>query len=130
MTGKQPPDAPMTPADCKAKGSGKTRLLTLDALDGRTAAAKRARDLIAALEADLGGADHLSVGQQQLVQRVAVLGALAEDYEARWIAGEQVEVGEYLSAINVQRRVLATLGLERRARDVTPRLADILAGRE
>jgi hypothetical protein len=33
-----------------------------------------------------------------------------------------VDVAEHLAAINAQRRVLATIGLERRARDVTPSL--------
>ena len=36
-------------------------------------------------------------------------------------------MGGYLAAINSQRRVLATIGLERRKRDVTPSLADIAA---
>ncbi len=51
-------------------------LLTLDAIDGRTSAAKRARELMATIEADLGGADRLSEGSRQLVQRAAVLGNL------------------------------------------------------
>jgi hypothetical protein len=95
------------------------RLLTLDSLDGRTAAAQAARQLIATLSADLGGEDHISEAQRQLVQRAAVCGAMLADYEARWIAGEPIALHEYLAAINVQRRVLATLGLERRARDVS-----------
>jgi hypothetical protein len=64
------------------------------------------------------------------VQRAAVLGAFIEDCEARWIGGEPFEVGDYLPAINAQRRILETLGLERRARDVTPpSLAELRARR-
>ena len=44
-------------------------------------------DLVGAIEADLGGADHLSVGERQLIQRAAVTGALLEDMEALWVAG-------------------------------------------
>ena len=43
-----------------------------------------------------------------------------EDIEARWVTGEPIPLQDYLACINVQRRVLATLGLERLARDVTP----------
>jgi hypothetical protein len=99
---------------------GKLRLVTLDALDARTAAAQAARDLIATLSADLGGEDHLSAGEKQLVQRAALTGAIVADFEARWVAGQPVDLGDYLQAVNVQRRVLATLGLQRRQRDVTP----------
>jgi hypothetical protein len=49
-----------------------------------------------------------------------VLGAFIESCEAKWLGGEAVALADYLAAINSQRRVLATIGLERRARDVTP----------
>jgi hypothetical protein len=97
---------------------GKARLLTIDGLDARTAAAKAARQLIDSLTADKGGDDQLSAGERQLVHRAALTGAIVADFEARWVAGEPIPLNEYLSAVNVQRRVLATLGLERRARPV------------
>ena len=49
-----------------------------------------------------------------------MIGAIVADCEARWAAGQQVELASYFMAVNTQRRVLATLGLRRRARDVTP----------
>jgi hypothetical protein len=55
--------------DRAQKAAGKLRLLTLGHLDGRTAAARRARELIEAIQADLGGGDRLSEGERQLVQR-------------------------------------------------------------
>jgi hypothetical protein len=112
------------------KSAGKTRLLTLSHLDGRTMAARRARELIEAIESDLGGGDRLSEGARQLVQRAACLGAFIESCEARWLGGEAVDLGDYLAAINSQRRVLATIGLERRAREVTPSVTDYLAADE
>jgi hypothetical protein len=105
---------------------GRVRLLTLDHLDQRTAAAKAARSLVAHLTSDLGGDDQLSAGERELVKRAALCGAIVADYECRWIAGQPVELNEYLAAVNAQRRVLVTLGLRRRAVDVTPSLADIL----
>ena len=55
---------------------------------------------------------------------------LIESCEARWLAGETVELADYLAAINAQRRVLATIGLERRPRDVTPDLKTYIAGKQ
>ena len=106
--------------DVPKKRGGKTRLATLDQLDGRTCAAKRARDLVAGLESDLGGAPEITTGQRELVKRAALLGAFVEDCECRWLRNEAVEMVEYLAATNAQRRVLMALGLDRHARDVTP----------
>jgi hypothetical protein len=61
-----------------ASERGSVRLLTLDHLDGGTHAARRARELRDGLEADLGGGDRLTVGERQLAQRAAVLGAIIE----------------------------------------------------
>ena len=97
---------------------GKARLLTLAALDGRTAAYADARKLVRDLSVDLGGEDRLSAGEHQLVTRAALVGAIVADFEARWVAGQVVPLADYLSAVNVQRRVLATLGLQRRQRTV------------
>jgi hypothetical protein len=101
----------------------KQRLRTIADLDGRTIAARRARDLVAALTADLGG--DLSAAQAELVQRAGLLGAFLEDAEARWLAGDDVDVAAWLSAIDRQRRTLMALGLERRSRPV-PTLTEYL----
>ena len=103
---------------------GKARLLTLDSLDLRTAAYADATKLIDTLSRDLG--DDLSEGERQLVTRAALVGAIVADFEARWVSGQQIPLGDYLSAVNVQRRVLATLGLQRRAKNVTPSLSQYL----
>jgi hypothetical protein len=109
---------------------GYVRFLSLHDLDGRTRAATRCKELVRALEVDLGGADQLTTAQAQLVQRAAILGVQAEDFEARFALGQPVELTDYFTCVNVQRRVLATLGLERRSRDVsTPTLSQYLAAR-
>jgi len=100
------------------KNGGKLKLQTLATLDGRTLASRRAHALIEAIENDLGGGGRLSEGARQLVQRAAVLGTFIENCEVRWLAGEQVELGDYLASVNAQRRVLATIGIERRPREV------------
>ena len=69
------------------------------------------------LSRDLG--DDLSEGERQLVTRVAMTGAIVSDFEARWVAGEQIALSDYLQACRTQCRLLAFLGLARRLKDIT-----------
>ena len=111
------------------KGRQLIRLKTLDALDSRTLAAKRAHALVADLESDLGGPDNVTVAERQIVQHAGVLGAVIEHQEALWLAGDEVDETALLAAINCQRRLLETVGLQRRSRDVTPNIAAYSRGR-
>jgi hypothetical protein len=43
---------------------------------------------------------------RQLIQRAACLGAIIEDYEARWAAGEKIEQAEYCSLRSSSRPVI------------------------
>lgn len=104
--------------------AGKARLLTFNVLDARTAAYADARRLVETLSTDLGGDDQLSEGERQLVTRAALVGAIVSDFETRWVTGESVRLSDYLSACNVQRRILATLGLKRQAKTVGSTLGD------
>jgi hypothetical protein len=110
------------------KTGGKLRLKTLQALDGRTYAAKRATELIRTMEQEISGGDVavLTEGTKQLIQRAALLGALIENNETRWLAGDTIEFNTYFQAINSRRRILTTLGLHRSLRDVTP-IDDLVA---
>jgi hypothetical protein len=111
-------------------GAGKLVLKTLDHLDGRTLASKRAFELIAAIGRDLTGDDNtssLTEGTRQLIQRAAVLGAMIESNEAAWLSGDVVDLSNYFAALNTQRRILVTLGLERRSKDVSPPTLDEIA---
>lgn len=103
---------------------GRVRLLTLDHLDGRTLAAQRVRGVEAALVEDLGGDDAVSTAQRALVRRSAVLAAILEDREARWATGEALDLEPYLAGANALRRLLTTIGLERRAKSVTPTVSE------
>jgi hypothetical protein len=94
---------------------GATRLINLDEIDGRTVVCKEAHRLIRVLTSEAGDP---TTGQQQLITRAALLGAMVADFEARLVSGEKINLGDYLATVNTQRRVLATLGLERRTKDV------------
>jgi hypothetical protein len=121
--------ATSSPARSKGRRSkGKAQLRVLGDLDQRTKSFRKVCDLISAIEGDLGGADRLSTGERQLVQRAALLGALAEDMEVRWLAGEEIDGAAYATLGNAQRRLFETIGLRRVPREV-PSLQDYLAGK-
>jgi hypothetical protein len=107
----------------------KARLATLDQLDGRTSAARAARDLMADIESDLGGSDMVSAAEKQIVQRAAIVGAILESMEAEWLAGGQIDMQVYIPLANLQRRHLEAVGLKRAPRDITS-LGEILKGKE
>ena len=87
---------------------------------------RRLRDIRDAIAADLGGDDHLSEAQQQLIRRAATLAIHCEQMESDMARGIGADMDGYATMTNVLRRVLVTLGLRRLAKDVTP-LAEYLA---
>jgi len=94
----------------------KIQLLTIDDLDGRTRAAKHARDLARRLLDDLGGPLHVSAAQSELIQRAAAVGALVADIEARALSGQPFDATELNALAEHQRRALDRLGLHRSPR--------------
>jgi hypothetical protein len=104
---------------------GKERLLTLAAIDGRTAARQAIDQLIDALTLEMGGADRVTVREQQDIEDAAILKAIIDDLKTRWVGGEQIPLGELFAAINTKHRVLAGLEAKRPVNDV-PSVADYL----
>jgi hypothetical protein len=79
--------------------------------------------------ADLGGIDNCSAAERSIIRRAAVLTTELERMEQQFaLAGEadseQLDLYARISA-NL-RRLLESVGLQRRARDVGPSLGDIL----
>jgi hypothetical protein len=101
----------------------KREVAALNALDGRTVLVRHGRDLRAALERDLGG--DLSTAQAILAERAVTLAMFCERCEVAWLETNELHES-YLSCVNALRHVLTSLGLERRARDVTPSVAEYL----
>jgi hypothetical protein len=100
--------------------SEKLRLLSLHDLDRRTAAYRRTTALIEAIEADCGGSNQLSTGQRAIVQRIALMCALSEDLETRWLSGQAIDPQTYTMLANCQRRLLETVGLRRLPKELNP----------
>ena len=106
---------------------GRTRnLLTLKGLGHRSPAYRATKQLIREIEADLGGAEHLSATERQMVQHGAVLGAIAQDYEARYLMGRQPDLNLLCRVLKAQRSCFDAIGYRRRQRDVTPTLEHFL----
>jgi hypothetical protein len=123
-------EAGETQVGSRGEGGAKARLLTLADLDGRTRAAQQVHATINAIEADLGGAEQLAAGERQIVRRAALAGAMCEDLGARWLLGEPIDPAVFATLSNAERRLLETVGLKRRPKNVTPDLRDYLAKHE
>jgi hypothetical protein len=98
--------------------SNGTRLFCVDGLDGRSQTARRFRDLVETIGNDLGGVDHLSEGQKQLIRRAATLSIMAEAMEADAVRNLAFDGEAYGVLCDRLGRCLQRLGLERVARPV------------
>jgi hypothetical protein len=98
--------------------------LFLPGVDGRSAIARRTRDIFDQLCADLGGFDLLSEAQTQLCRRAAMISIRCEEMEAESVAGQRMDLELYGKLTDRLGRVLQRLGIERTPRDVTPSVKD------
>jgi hypothetical protein len=97
--------------------------------DGNSAWSRRYRDLIAGHISDLGGATVLSESQMSLVRRASAIECELEQMEGRLSRGGNVDLDGFTRAASHLRRILETLGLERRPREVQT-LGEYLTARE
>jgi hypothetical protein len=112
---------------------GRNRVTNGNALfiegDQRSKAAKRFRDIISAITADLGGGDRLSEGQKQLIRRCSLISVECEKLESRSVAGEAIDLELFGTLTDRLGRTLQRIGLKRVPKLVeTPSLSDYLAG--
>jgi hypothetical protein len=101
-------------------------LLTRGQLDGRTAAAKIFDRLVVDIEGDLGGADQLSTIERALVEAFAGACVTLHHLNAKLALGEEIDLGQHAQAVSAMVRIASRLGLQRRAKDVGPTLADVI----
>lgn len=87
--------------------------LFLGAVDGRSIEARRWRDLFHNLVAIVtrDGREELKADQELLLRRVVSMEVLAEQIEAKIVAGEEVSPDLYLRLANSQGRLFERLGL-------------------
>jgi hypothetical protein len=126
-----PPDAAHATEVSRTNRSRITnRSAVLPDVDGRSTWVRRLRDLIAIHLADLGGVDNVSEAERSIVRRIATLTVELERMESVFaVAGEAkpAQIDLYQRTANSLRRLLESVGIERRARDITPSLGEYLA---
>jgi hypothetical protein len=100
-------------------------------IDGRSTWVRRLRDLIELHVSDLGGDDAVTAAEMSIVRRVATLTVELERLEARFAVdggASPADLDLYQRASGNLRRLLETIGLERRAKPVMS-LKDYLTGK-
>ena len=117
--------APRSARKARSRISNHADLLP-EIVDGRSSAARRFRDLVSAYLSDQGGLGQCSEVKIGLLRRLAAVTVQAEILEARMVNGEAIDVGTLCTLASTTVRLSQRLGLERRARDVSPSLGDVI----
>jgi hypothetical protein len=112
------------------KSHGRSRVSNgrdlLPDVDGRSVIARRYRDIASAVLADQGGADQCSEARQQLIRRFAAAAVLAEQLESRLANGEEIDIAAHATLSSTLVRLAQRIGIDRRAKNITPSLRDYL----
>lgn len=129
---KQPPTSPpttvalpgvrspvaMPPVTRRSAVTNGTRMFVEG--DGNSPWARRWRDLVALHADDIGGAETLSEAQMSLCKRVATIEVELEQMDGKLSMGQSVDLDAYTRASGHLRRILDSLGIARKQKDVTP----------
>jgi hypothetical protein len=74
----------------------------------------------------MGGRSVLSEAQLSLIKRASAIELELEQMEGKLSKGETIDIDIFTRTASHLRRILETLGLERRQRDITPKLGAML----
>jgi hypothetical protein len=99
--------------------------------DNRSPWARRMRDVFETHLIDLGGLEAASEAEKSILRRAAVMTTELERHEARFAVEPATldDLDAYGRGASTVRRLLESVGLQRRARDVTPDLRTYLAAK-
>jgi hypothetical protein len=111
---------PPLPRDRRTRSKLTNHKGLLPDTDGRSAQARRFRDIVAQIAMDQGGFSQLSESRVQLVKRFAAACVLAEQMESRLANGEQIDVQEHALLCSTLVRVAQRIGINRIAKNITP----------
>ena len=95
-------------------------------VDGRSAIARRYRDIHAQLAKDQGGVDRLSEARLQLCRRFAAAACIAEQMEADLANGKTIDITEHAQLCSTLVRVAQRIGINRIAKEIGPTVMDLL----
>jgi hypothetical protein len=113
-------DETALPPGSNLKRRGKLRLITRQAIDGRSRARKQFDSIARGIAADLGGEDRLSTVQKHLIEAFAGAALQMHDFNARLLLGQNINLSDQLAAISAMVRVAARLPLTRVPKEVQP----------
>jgi hypothetical protein len=121
----------------KARSRVTNGVAILPGIDGRSVWARRLRDLVKLHLSDIGRRSVASEAEFSIVRRASAITVELERLELRFaeanLAGQPpdpVDFDLYLRGANSLRRLLESVGLQRRPRDVTPNVATYLGNIE
>lgn len=131
------PDTLTKPAYKPRSPLAKSRLTNgsdlLPGTDGRSLWARMFRDVCETLAHHAGGQDRVSEPERMTIRRAAALECELVHFEGKFAecraagrAPDAADLDLYSRITNTQRRILETLGMAQRPRDVTPNLADYI----
>lgn len=116
-----------TPKTHRSRVSNGRTLLA--GVDGRSLWARRFRDLLTLHIADLGGEDAITEAERAILRRAAALMTELERLEAQFANAEGADADSldlYSRTAGNLRRLLESVGLQRRPKNVTPDLHDYI----
>jgi hypothetical protein len=125
------------PLYVRSRVTNRTHLFAKGVIDGRSPWVRRCRDILSNYISDLGGEANTSVAERSILRRASVLEVQLEQIELQFARAEQA--GESASIEDVEaygriaanhRRLLESIGLQRRPRNVTPTINEYLAQRQ
>ena len=87
---------------------------------------RRFRGIANAVLADQGGASECSESRRQLIRRFSAACVLAEELEGRLARGEEIDVERHALLCSTLTRLAQRIGIDRRAKNITPSLGDYL----
>lgn len=98
-------------------------------VDERSAWCRRYRDLLHLHLADMGGEANISESEKSILRRASMMELQLEMLESKFAQNEggiasAADLQLYQRVANSCRRMLESVGLERRARDITPSLEE------
>jgi hypothetical protein len=112
------------------KSHGRSRLTNkkdlLPGVDGRTVIYRRFRDIASQVAIDQGGVNRLSEARLQLVRRFSAACVLAEQLEADLANGQEIDVERHALLCSTLTRLAQRIGIDRRAKNITPSVKDYL----
>lgn len=118
--------APRSPTT-RAKVTNGTQLLA--GVDGRSATARRFRDLIAELTPEAGGGEGLSAAECSSIRQAAAMMLRAEQLQAGIVRGEAVDADTLIRLSSEARRILASVRKRVRPAAAPPSPAEYLTRR-